>query len=92
MDFIDKLQRAFSQFQSMLIDDQNADILELSYAEFTLKCYVGYSQRLYDTILQENAPLAKAFRAIGIEQPRDQLLMLLDTFYLSLRTSKRPIN
>ena len=92
MTWFNELQGAFLQLKSMLIDDQNEDMLDLSYAEFTLKCYVGYAERIDSTLLREDAPLAKAFCSIGIEQPRDQLLVLFDTFYLHLRTAGKHIN
>ncbi len=86
MCFTEELQRAFSQLQSIILEDQNADLLDMSYAEFTLKCYAGYADRIYATLLREGSPLNNALRAIGIDQPRDQLVMLLNTFYLHLRT------
>ena len=85
MTWINELQGAFLQLRNMLLEDQNDALLGMSYAEFTLKCYVGYAERIYSTLLRQDAPLATALRAIGVDTPRDQLLMLLDTFYLSLR-------
>ena len=92
MNITEALRLAFSQLQTMLLEDQNAALLDMSYAEFTLKCYAGYAERIYATLLRADAPLNSALRAIGIDQPRDQLLMLLDTFYLHLRMSPHALS
>ena len=92
MQFIEELKRAFNQLQSIILDDQNADLLDMSYAEFTLKCYIGYSKHIYTTLLHEGAPLTNALCAIGVDQPRDQLVMLLDTFYLYRHIHPQPCN
>jgi len=92
MFFIEELQNAFLQLKNMLDEDQNADMLDMAYAEFTLKCYAGYADRIYRTLLQKGAPLSSAMNEIGIDMPRDQLLILLDTFYLSLHSNTRPFN
>ena len=84
LEMTEELRFAFSQLRAMFLQDQNASLLDMAYAEFTLKCYVGYADRIYATLLRKGAPLTRAFDAIGVDQPRDQLIMLLDTFYLHL--------
>lgn len=92
MNLTEELRRAFSQLKAMFLEDQNASLLDMAYAEFTLKCYAGYADRIYATLLRRGAPLTRAFDAIGVDQPRDQLLMLLDTFYLHLRTAQNALS
>ena len=92
MSFIEELQNAFFQLKNMLNEDQNADMLDMAYAEFTLKCYAGYADRLYSTLLRKGAPLSIAMNEIGVDMPRDQLLVLLNAFYLSLHSNTRPFN
>lgn len=92
MCFTEELHRAFNQLQTMLLEDQNAALLDMPYAEFTLKCYAGYANRIYATLLRQGAPLTHALCGIGVDQPRDQLLILLDTFYLHLRAVQNVIS
>lgn len=92
MNVAEELHRAFDQLQAMLLEDQNAVMLDMSYAEFTLKCYAGYAKRIYATLLCQGAPLTHALCSIGVDQPHDQLLILLDTFYLHLRTAQNAIS
>ena len=73
----------------MFIENQNSDLLTMSYAEFSLNCYVGYADRIYGSMLSDTAPLTRAFLSIGVDTPRDQLLILLDTFYLHLHTTAK---
>ena len=84
-----ELEIAFSQLQNMFIENQNSDLLTMSYAEFSLKCYVAYADRIYGSMLSDTAPLTRAFLSIGVDTPRDQLLILLDTFYLHLHTTAK---
>ena len=88
MNFTEELRHAFHQLHAMLLEDQNTALLDSSYAEFTLKFYAGYADHIYAMLLHEGAPLTSAFRMIGVDQPRDQLLMLLDTFYLHVHAQK----
>ena len=92
MPFIDELQKAFNQLHSMLENDQSNELLAVPYAEFTLQSYAKYAQPIYETLLSPNAPLTNAFCAMGIDTPRDQLLMLLDTFYLSRHICAKSID
>ena len=89
MEFRSELEKSFSHLQAMLIENRSADLLTMPYAEFSLKCYVSYAERIYSTMLHSSAPLTRAFLSIGIDTPRDQLLILLDTFYLHLHTSAK---
>lgn len=84
MIFCSELEKAFSQLQDMLIENQSTDLLTMPYAEFTLTCYAGYHLKIYSDILSKDFPLERALRSIGIDTPRDQLMILLDTFYLHL--------
>ena len=86
MSFEKELNRAFAQLKTIIAEDNSNELLTLAYAEFSLKCYVGYAKRIYGSILHENAPLTRAFLSIGVDTPRDQLLILLGTFYLYLHT------
>ena len=91
MSFDNELHIAFTQLQNMLLENHSADLLTMPYAEFSLKCYVSYAERIHNTILHSSAPLTRAFLSIGVDTPRDQLLILLNTFYLCRRTdSKQP--
>ena len=91
MSFEKELNFAFTQLKNIIIEDKSDELLTLSYAEFSLKCYVSYAERIYSTILHESAPLTCAFLSIGVDTPRDQLLILLDTFYLHLHAgAKQP--
>ncbi len=92
MTVVNELQTAFSQLESIFEEDHNTEILDMAYAEFTLKCYIGYANRIYETILNKNAPLSAALCAIGIDIPRDQLLILLNTFYLSRHSNTNSIH
>ena len=89
MYFEKELTLAFTQLQTMLTEDQSADLLTMPYAEFSLKCYVSYADRIYSTMLHSSAPLTRAFLSIGVDTPRDQLLILLDTFYLHLHAGAK---
>ncbi len=86
MSFHTELSKGFAAFLEMIQRDQETDILEMSYAEYSLQCYIIYHDALYKGLLRENGPLANAFCQIGIDQPRDQLVVFLDTFYINWRT------
>jgi len=92
MTLIDELQNAFHHLKCTFEAYHNSDLLELAYAEFTLKCYAGYADQIYSTILHPDAPLTDAFRSIGIDTPRDQLPMLLATFYHHLHTGPNALS
>lgn len=92
MTFIEELRRAFDQLHSMLEEDHNEALLDMAYAEFTLKCYAGYADQIRTVLLHNGAPLTRAFDAIGVDQPRDQLVLLLDTFYLHLHTAQNSLS
>ena len=88
MSFIDKLRIGHTRLLSMIHEDGHDDILLMTYAEYSLQCFVIYKDAIYHDILHENGALAQAFLSIGVEQPRDQLLILLDTLYLALHTKQ----
>ena len=90
--FRSELENAFTLLENMLIEGKSDELLVLSYAEFSLKCYVSYAEQIYSTILHKSAPLTRAFLSIGVDTPRDQLMILLDTFYLHLHTSTKQPN
>jgi len=86
MPFHAELCKGFSAFLEMIQKDKHTDVLLMPYAEYSLQFYVIYHDALYKGLLCENSPMAKAFRDIGIDQPRDQLLVFLNTFYLYWHT------
>lgn len=92
MSFIEELRRAFDQLHSMVTKDHNDALLVMPYAEFTLKCYAEYADQIRAVLLHNGAPLTRAFDAIGVDQPRDQLVMLLDTFYLHLHAAQNSLS
>ena len=88
--FIQKeLANAFSQLHSMIIEDQSEELLTLTYAEFTLKCFIVYNEQIRRTILHADAPLPQAFCALGVDQPNDWMSLLLISFYFHLHTDKQ---
>ena len=89
MSFSKELFHAFDQLNSLFEEDQNTAIFHMTYAEFSLNCYVGYADRIYGSMLSDTAPLTRAFLSIGVDTPRDQLLILLDTFSLPLHTTAK---
>jgi len=86
MSFIDELRSGHAGLLSMIREDGHEDILLMPYAEYSLQCFVIYKGAIYHDILRENGALAQAFLSIGVEQPRDQLVILLETLYLFLHT------
>ena len=86
MSFVDLLHISHTQFLAMIHDDGHNDVLSMPYAEYSLQCFMLYKDRLFAGLLHENGELAQAFRAIGVEQPRDQLVIFLETFYLRQHT------
>ncbi len=88
MDFRTELYKAFSSFLSMIRKDNETDILLMPYAEFSLQCFIIYRNALEKGLLHEDGPLAQAFCQIGVDQPRDQLMTFLDTFYLYWHTQE----
>jgi len=86
MSFIDELRNGLSQFLAIIRKDGETDILSMPYAEYSLQCFVIYKDILFENLLHEDAPLARALRSIGVEQPRDQLMIFIETFYLFCRT------
>lgn len=86
MYFIDSLHISHARFLAIIHDDGHSDILSMPYAEYSLQCFVIYKDRLFAGLLHENGELAQAFRTIGVEQPRDQLVIFLETFYLRQHT------
>ena len=88
MDFRNELHNGFSEFLNTIQADNETDILLLPYAEYSLQCFVIYHKALYTGLLREGGPLAQAFCALGIDQPRDQLVIFLEHFYIYWRTQQ----
>ena len=86
MSFIKKLHSNFDHFYAIIDNDGHNDVLSMPYAEYSLQCFVIYKDRLFEGLLHQDGELAQAFRAIGVEQPRDQLVIFLETFYLYQHT------
>ena len=86
MSFVDLLHTIHTQFLAMIHEEGHNDVLSMPYAEYSLQCFVIYKDRLFEGLLHQDGELAQAFRAIGVEQPRDQLVIFLETFYLYQHT------
>jgi len=83
-----ELHKAFSSFLDTIKKDNETDVLVMPYAEFSLQFFVIYHDLFYTDILRESGPLAQAFCQIGIVEPRDQLCIFLEHFYIYLRTNQ----
>ena len=92
MDFIDELRNRFSVFLSTIHADGHDDIISMPYAEYSLQCFVIYKDMLYNRILHSDCSLAQAFCAIGVNHPRDQLMIFIDTFYLFCQMQNKQLN
>ena len=88
MSFHVELHKGFSSFLNTIQQDKETDVLLMPYAEFSLQFFVIYHDLLYKDILRESGPLAQAFCQIGIVEPRDQLCIFLEHFYIHLRTNQ----
>jgi len=86
MSFIEELRSGHASLLSIIREDGHGDILLMPYAEYSLQCFIIYKDAIYHNILRENGSLAQAFISIGVEQPHDQLIILVETLYLFLHT------
>ena len=82
---IEDLQRHYSLFYDKICLDGHADILNMSYSEVSLQCFLIYKDFIENTLLGEQSSLRAAFRMIDITLPRDQMVIFIETFYLSRR-------
>lgn len=85
MTLIEELQQHYALFHDRICLDGHADILNMPYAEFSLQCFLIYQDFIENTLLGEQSSLRAAFRMIDITLPRDQMVIFIETFYLSRR-------
>ncbi|MBR5302059.1 MAG: hypothetical protein IKU38_04430 [Clostridia bacterium] len=88
MSFTTELYKGMSEFLSMIREGNATDVLLMPYAEYSLQCFILYQEALERGLLHKSSPLAQAFRNLGINEARDQLVIFLDTFYLYWHTQK----
>ena len=88
MDFRTELSKGFSEFLRMIRKDNETAVLLMPYAEYSLQCFIIYRDALCKGLLHESSPLAQAFCDLGVTEPRDQLVIFLDTFYIHWHTQE----
>ena len=86
MSFRQELSKGFCELEKLIRDNNEAELLLLPYAAFSVALFTTYHDVLYKGLLHPKRPLAKAFCELGIDEPNSQLLLFIDIFYIHWHT------